>query len=106
MYNLLTCTWQPAKQARAGGRGTDAEPQRATLALLLSCSTERPGSPERLSWCHCQSAPPLPPKASALPSLTGGSARKVIHSKNLLRSGTLVGSFKMDVGTVYSQPGE
>lgn len=31
---------------------------------------------------------------------------KVIHSKNLLRSGTLVGSFKMDVGTVYSQPGE
>lgn len=30
---------------------------------------------------------------------------QVIHSKNLLRSGTLVGSFKMDVGTVYSQPG-
>ncbi|XP_036066303.1 otoferlin isoform X4 [Oryzias melastigma] len=29
----------------------------------------------------------------------------VIHSKNLLRSGTLVGTFKMDVGTVYSQPG-
>uniref|UniRef100_A0A3Q3IMP8 Otoferlin n=1 Tax=Monopterus albus TaxID=43700 RepID=A0A3Q3IMP8_MONAL len=28
----------------------------------------------------------------------------VIHSKNLLRSGTLVGTFKMDVGTVYSQP--
>uniref|UniRef100_A0A087YJ64 Otoferlin n=1 Tax=Poecilia formosa TaxID=48698 RepID=A0A087YJ64_POEFO len=28
----------------------------------------------------------------------------VIHSKNLLRSGTLVGSFKMDVGTVYFQP--
>ncbi|PWA29795.1 hypothetical protein CCH79_00007974 [Gambusia affinis] len=28
----------------------------------------------------------------------------VIHSKNLLRSGTLVGSFKMDVGTVYVQP--
>nr|XP_032654534.1 otoferlin [Chelonoidis abingdonii] len=28
----------------------------------------------------------------------------VIHSKNLLRSGTLVGSFKMDVGTVYTQP--
>ncbi|XP_006835281.1 PREDICTED: otoferlin isoform X3 [Chrysochloris asiatica] len=28
----------------------------------------------------------------------------VIHSKNLLRSGTLVGAFKMDVGTVYSQP--
>ncbi|KAA0711531.1 Otoferlin Fer-1-like protein 2 [Triplophysa tibetana] len=28
----------------------------------------------------------------------------VIHSKNLLRSGTLVGSFKLDVGTVYSQP--
>ncbi|XP_062864131.1 otoferlin isoform X2 [Trichomycterus rosablanca] len=28
----------------------------------------------------------------------------VIHSKNLLRSGTMVGSFKMDVGTVYSQP--
>ncbi|XP_062979851.1 otoferlin isoform X1 [Elgaria multicarinata webbii] len=27
----------------------------------------------------------------------------VIHSKNLLRSGTLVGSFKMDVGTVYTQ---
>ena len=30
----------------------------------------------------------------------------MIHSKNLLRSGTLVGSFKMDVGTVYSQPGK
>lgn len=30
---------------------------------------------------------------------------QVIHSKNLLRSGTLVGSFKMDVGTVYTQPG-
>uniref|UniRef100_A0A8C8B5A7 Otoferlin n=1 Tax=Otus sunia TaxID=257818 RepID=A0A8C8B5A7_9STRI len=29
---------------------------------------------------------------------------QVIHSKNLLRSGTLVGSFKMDVGTVYTQP--
>uniref|UniRef100_A0A8C5AUZ2 C2 domain-containing protein n=1 Tax=Gadus morhua TaxID=8049 RepID=A0A8C5AUZ2_GADMO len=28
----------------------------------------------------------------------------VIHSKNLLRSGTLVGSFKMDVGTIYTQP--
>ncbi|XP_030626208.1 otoferlin isoform X1 [Chanos chanos] len=28
----------------------------------------------------------------------------VIHSKNLLRSGTLVGTFKIDVGTVYSQP--
>uniref|UniRef100_A0A668ACE1 Otoferlin n=1 Tax=Myripristis murdjan TaxID=586833 RepID=A0A668ACE1_9TELE len=28
----------------------------------------------------------------------------VIHSKNLLRSGTLVGTFKLDVGTVYSQP--
>uniref|UniRef100_I3IWC0 Otoferlin n=1 Tax=Oreochromis niloticus TaxID=8128 RepID=I3IWC0_ORENI len=28
----------------------------------------------------------------------------VVHSKNLLRSGTLVGSFKMDVGTIYSQP--
>ncbi|KAL2098893.1 hypothetical protein ACEWY4_005373 [Coilia grayii] len=28
----------------------------------------------------------------------------VIHSKNLLRSGTLVGAFKMDVGTVYTQP--
>ncbi|KAK5623686.1 hypothetical protein CRENBAI_008292 [Crenichthys baileyi] len=28
----------------------------------------------------------------------------VIHSKNLLRSGTLVGSFKMDVGTIYFQP--
>ncbi|EMP23690.1 Otoferlin [Chelonia mydas] len=28
----------------------------------------------------------------------------VIHSKNLLRSGTLVGSFKMDVGTVYTHP--
>ncbi|XP_072546416.1 otoferlin isoform X2 [Salminus brasiliensis] len=27
----------------------------------------------------------------------------VIHSKNLLRSGTMVGTFKMDVGTVYSQ---
>lgn len=30
---------------------------------------------------------------------------QVIHSKNLLRSGTLVGSFKLDVGTVYTQPG-
>uniref|UniRef100_A0A8C7CX32 Otoferlin n=1 Tax=Oncorhynchus kisutch TaxID=8019 RepID=A0A8C7CX32_ONCKI len=29
---------------------------------------------------------------------------EVIHSKNLLRSGTLVGSFKLDVGTVYSHP--
>uniref|UniRef100_A0A8C4ZWF9 Otoferlin a n=1 Tax=Gadus morhua TaxID=8049 RepID=A0A8C4ZWF9_GADMO len=29
---------------------------------------------------------------------------EVIHSKNLLRSGTLVGTFKLDVGTVYSQP--
>ncbi|KAM9433738.1 otoferlin-like isoform 1-T1 [Salvelinus alpinus] len=28
----------------------------------------------------------------------------VIHSKNLLRSGTLVGSFKLDVGSVYSHP--
>ncbi|XP_040283026.1 otoferlin [Bufo bufo] len=28
----------------------------------------------------------------------------VIHSKNLLRSGTLVGSFKLDVGTCYTQP--
>ncbi|KAK1875482.1 Otoferlin [Dissostichus eleginoides] len=28
----------------------------------------------------------------------------VIHSKNLLRSGTLVGSFKLDVGTIYSNP--
>ncbi|KAI2652042.1 Otoferlin [Labeo rohita] len=28
----------------------------------------------------------------------------VIHSKNLLRSGTLVGTFKLDVGTVYLQP--
>uniref|UniRef100_A0A8B9L3G7 Otoferlin b n=1 Tax=Astyanax mexicanus TaxID=7994 RepID=A0A8B9L3G7_ASTMX len=28
---------------------------------------------------------------------------QVIHSKNLLRSGTVVGTFKMDVGTVYSQ---
>ncbi|XP_065112871.1 otoferlin isoform X4 [Paramisgurnus dabryanus] len=28
----------------------------------------------------------------------------VIHSKNLLRSGTLVGTFKLDVGTVYAQP--
>uniref|UniRef100_A0A7N8YL02 Otoferlin n=1 Tax=Mastacembelus armatus TaxID=205130 RepID=A0A7N8YL02_9TELE len=28
----------------------------------------------------------------------------VIHSKNLLRSGTLVGTFKLDVGMVYSQP--
>uniref|UniRef100_A0A668AU56 Otoferlin n=1 Tax=Myripristis murdjan TaxID=586833 RepID=A0A668AU56_9TELE len=28
----------------------------------------------------------------------------VIHSKNLLRSGTMVGTFKMDVGTVYAQP--
>ncbi|XP_061126606.1 otoferlin isoform X4 [Syngnathus typhle] len=28
----------------------------------------------------------------------------VIRSKNLLRSGTLVGTFKMDVGTVYHQP--
>ena len=38
--------------------------------------------------------------------MAGCSVWKVIHSKNLLRSGTLVGSFKMDVGTVYSQPGE
>ena len=30
---------------------------------------------------------------------------QVIHSKNLLRSGTLVGTFKIDVGTIYSQPG-
>lgn len=30
---------------------------------------------------------------------------QVIHSKNLLRSGTLVGSFKLDVGTIYTQPG-
>uniref|UniRef100_A0A672QRH7 Otoferlin n=1 Tax=Sinocyclocheilus grahami TaxID=75366 RepID=A0A672QRH7_SINGR len=29
---------------------------------------------------------------------------EVIHSKNLLRSGTLVGSFKLDVGTIYTQP--
>ncbi|XP_072134947.1 otoferlin [Mobula birostris] len=28
----------------------------------------------------------------------------VIHSKNLLRSGTLVGVFKLDIGTIYSQP--
>ncbi|XP_076834724.1 otoferlin b isoform X1 [Brachyhypopomus gauderio] len=28
----------------------------------------------------------------------------VIHSKNILRSGTLVGTFKMDVGTLYAQP--
>ncbi|XP_053191078.1 otoferlin-like [Scomber japonicus] len=28
----------------------------------------------------------------------------VIHSKNLLRSGTLVGTFKLDVGTIYGQP--
>ncbi|KAF7670051.1 hypothetical protein LDENG_00084550 [Lucifuga dentata] len=28
----------------------------------------------------------------------------VVHSKNLLRSGTLVGTFKLDVGTIYSQP--
>nr|XP_029131782.1 otoferlin-like [Labrus bergylta] len=27
----------------------------------------------------------------------------VIHSKNLLRSGTLVGTFKLDVGTIYTQ---
>eukprot|EP00064_Thunnus_orientalis_P012952 superscaffoldBa00002049_g12988 len=27
----------------------------------------------------------------------------VIHSKNLLRSGTLVGTFKLDVGTIYGQ---
>uniref|UniRef100_UPI003AAC01DE otoferlin-like isoform X1 n=1 Tax=Centroberyx gerrardi TaxID=166262 RepID=UPI003AAC01DE len=27
----------------------------------------------------------------------------VIHSKNLLRSGTLVGTFKLDVGTIYFQ---
>uniref|UniRef100_A0AAZ3S3V0 C2 domain-containing protein n=1 Tax=Oncorhynchus tshawytscha TaxID=74940 RepID=A0AAZ3S3V0_ONCTS len=32
------------------------------------------------------------------------SIPQVIHSKNLLRSGTLVGSFKLDIGTVYSQP--
>lgn len=55
------------------------------------------------------SAGPTPAPGSfspAQPDGAGGSARKVIHSKNLLRSGTLVGSFKMDVGTVYSQPGE
>ncbi|XP_075197790.1 otoferlin [Anomaloglossus baeobatrachus] len=28
----------------------------------------------------------------------------VMHSKNMLRSGTLVGAFKLDVGTVYTQP--
>ncbi|XP_046692784.1 otoferlin isoform X2 [Silurus meridionalis] len=28
----------------------------------------------------------------------------VIHSKNILRSGTLVGTFKIDIGTIYSQP--
>uniref|UniRef100_H2Z079 C2 domain-containing protein n=1 Tax=Ciona savignyi TaxID=51511 RepID=H2Z079_CIOSA len=28
----------------------------------------------------------------------------VIHSRNLLRSGTLVGKFKMDLGTVYANP--
>ncbi|XP_058234536.1 otoferlin isoform X1 [Hemibagrus wyckioides] len=28
----------------------------------------------------------------------------VIHSKNILRSGTLVGTFKMDIGTIYAQP--
>ncbi|XP_061418483.1 otoferlin isoform X4 [Lethenteron reissneri] len=28
----------------------------------------------------------------------------VIHSRNILRSGTLVGMFKLDVGTVYTQP--
>lgn len=31
---------------------------------------------------------------------------QVIHSKNLLRSGTLVGTFKVDVGTIYAQPGK
>uniref|UniRef100_H2Z082 C2 domain-containing protein n=1 Tax=Ciona savignyi TaxID=51511 RepID=H2Z082_CIOSA len=29
---------------------------------------------------------------------------QVIHSRNLLRSGTLVGKFKMDLGTVYANP--
>ncbi|KAK3542372.1 hypothetical protein QTP86_025854 [Hemibagrus guttatus] len=28
----------------------------------------------------------------------------VIHSKNILRSGTLVGTFKIDIGTIYAQP--
>ncbi|KAI8499159.1 synaptic vesicle exocytosis [Branchiostoma belcheri] len=28
----------------------------------------------------------------------------VLHSRNLLRSGTMVGSFKLDVGTVYDAP--
>lgn len=27
---------------------------------------------------------------------------KVLHSRNIIRSGTLVGTFKMDVGTIYS----
>ncbi|XP_017311712.1 otoferlin isoform X2 [Ictalurus punctatus] len=28
----------------------------------------------------------------------------VIHSKNILRSGTLIGTFKLDIGTIYAQP--
>uniref|UniRef100_A0A8C3MYE6 Uncharacterized protein n=1 Tax=Geospiza parvula TaxID=87175 RepID=A0A8C3MYE6_GEOPR len=39
-----------------------------------------------------------------IPELFSPRDFQVIHSKNLLRSGTLVGSFKMDVGTVYTQP--
>ncbi|KAK2155005.1 hypothetical protein LSH36_251g03020 [Paralvinella palmiformis] len=30
---------------------------------------------------------------------------EVLHSRNLLRSGTVVGTFKFDVGTVYMAPG-
>ena len=33
-----------------------------------------------------------------------GKSKKVLHSKNLIRSGTLVGQFKIDIGTVYAAP--
>lgn len=37
--------------------------------------------------------------------LCRGSVFQVLHSRNLLRSGTLVGTFKIDVKTVYDAPG-
>jgi len=30
----------------------------------------------------------------------------VLYSRNLLRSGTIIGRFKLDVGTVYNTPGK
>ena len=32
------------------------------------------------------------------------NVEKVLHSKNLIRAGTLVGQFKIDIGTVYAAP--